>query len=799
MPEKIFSFPRQKLPASEKTPEWAKQNVKAAITLADYDSSKVRKSKEEMNLNYRLVSGDFDEKDVDRSLNPQNLKGLRWPAKIQNYPIELTKLDVLKGEELSRSFNWFLRAVNDHVVIIKEEKEKSELTNYAVSQFLNPNFSEAQAKKDLQKMKRYYNYDYQDKREEMGTRLLQHIWKTQKVPYITTDAFYDIVTVAEEIYACDIVHGEPHNRKVRPRSLSVFGNGESNYIDSAFIIVEDDWWSKGTVIDTFFDDLTEEQVKDIDEGTFHSRGATNIVLAGPMNMSEELVLAYGTQLIPLTSKDSFYYGGGFDGEGNIRVSRAVWQSFVDVYYLTSYIDGIEVHDYVSTDYKPNKKFGEKVEKQWLKEWWQGYCIGGPNNGIFLKMERLPRLGMTLNNPSKVMSPYVGTIYTIGEKAYSLVDRIRPYKYLYNITMTRAELASARNKGILAELDLARIPDGWEPEIWMMYAELNGYFVTDSFKAGNEGPATGRLLSNLNNRQPATMDLDSSQSIISNLEFARYIKNEINEITGITAQREGVMSNRETLGGINKSLQQSSFITEPYFFIHDNTKLRLLELNLETAKHCYRDQTFSVSMMDDGLIGKVLNVDGPMLAETAYGMYLSDGREDTELFQYIRQYAHAALQNDKARFKDLFDIMRSKSIAAVGRRMEEAEDSRVAEQEAAEERQYQSQENISQMNIKWEMMKFEQETAIEMRKLENEIVLKEMDLVALRYKTDTDSQTKREQTEKDLQVSRDKLQGQLKQLRQKNIEFEKKLQQERDLFNKQLASQRREKVKADVNI
>ena len=243
----------------------------------------------------------------------------------------------------------------------------------------------------------------------------------------------------------------------------------------------------------------------------------------------------------------------------------------------------------------------------------------------------------------------------------------------------------------------------------------------------------------------------------------------------------------------------AFITEPYFYIHDNTKLRLLELNLETAKHCYRDQAFSVSMMDDGLIGKVLNVDGPMLAETAYGMYLSDGREDTELFQYIRQYAHAALQNDKARFKDLFDIMKSKSIAAVGKRMEEAEDARVAEQEAAEERQYQSQENISQMNIKWEMMKFEQETAIEMRKLENEIVLKEMDLAALRYKTDTDSQIKREQVEKDLQVSRDKLQGQLEQLRQKNIEFEKKLQQERDLFNKQLASQRREKVKADVNI
>ena len=102
-------------------------------------------------------------------------------------------------------------------------------------------------------------------------------------------------------------------------------------------------------------------------------------------------------------------------------------------------------------------------------------------------------------------------------------------------MTRAEMASARNKGILAELDLARIPEGWEPDIWMMYAELNGWFITDSFKEGNEGAAMGKLLNNINNRAPSTMNLDASQVIMSNLELARYIKNEINEITGIPLQ------------------------------------------------------------------------------------------------------------------------------------------------------------------------------------------------------------------------------------------------------------------------
>lgn len=785
MPANLFTYPRQKLSYKEKTDDWAKENIKFGIQLAAYDPGRIRKNKSEMRLNYRLVSGEFDEKDVDRSLNPLNLKGVRWPAKIQNYPIELTKLDILKGEELSRPFNWFLRASNDHVVVQKEEKEEDDIKNYALRQLNNPSFDEAIVRRDLQKMKKYYNYDYQDEREEMGTRLLQHLWRTQRVPYITTDAFYDIVTVAEEIYACDVFHSEPTNRKVKPINISVFGNGESNYIDNSMIIVEDSYMSLGSITDMFYDELTEDQVKMLDEGIHHSRLGQNLMLAGPMDLNEEYVLSYGTQLIPISSKDSFYYGGGFDDQGNIRLSRVVWQSKVKTGYLTYFVDGEEMHDYVSEDYQIDKSAGETIKWQWITEWWQGYCIGNYTNGIFVKMERLPRIGMSVNNPSKVMSPYVGTIYTIGDKAYSLVDRVRPYKYLYNITMTRAELAMARNKGILAEMDLARIPDGWEPDIWMMYAELNGWFITNSFKEGNEGSAMGKLLSNLNNRGPSTMNLDSSNSIISNLEFARYIKNEINEITGITPQREGQVSNRETLGGINRSLQQSTFITEPYFFIHDNTKLRLLELNLETAKYCYKNENFSLNIMDDGLIAKTLNVDGPMLAETSYGLYLSDGHDDAELFQFIRQYAHAALQNDTAKFKDIFEIMRSKSIAAVGKRMEQAEDERISELEAQQQKEYEAQQSAVEAQIRWDQMKFEQEMRLEMRKLENEILLKQMELDARRTDSEGRENIENKKLEAEIAEAKAQMKLELKKLHAENERFNRELAEERKKFMKEL--------------
>jgi hypothetical protein len=393
-----------------------------------------------------------------------------------------------------------------------------------------------------------------------------------------------------------------------------------------------------------------------------------------------------------------------------------------------------------------------------------------------------------------MPPYVGTIYTIGDKAYSLIDRIRPYKYLYNITMTRAEMASARNKGILAELDLARIPEGWEPDIWMMYAEMNGWFVTDSFKTGNEGAAMGKLLNNINNRAPATMNLDASAVIQANLEFARYIKNEINEITGISQQREGAMQNRETLGGINKALEQSSFITEPYFYIHDNTKLRLLELNLETAKHCYKSQSFSLSVMDDGLIGQVLKVNGPMMSETAYGLYMSDGKDDDELFNYIRQYAHAALQNDSIKFKDIFEVMKAKSIPAVGKKLEEAEDARLSEKQLSEDNATKAKQNAVETQIKWDQMKFQQTMEIEMKKLDNAIALKQMDLEGLKYKVDANTETERTKIMQDIQASRDKLAADYEKLRVENEKFERKLIEERDQFNK--ANNLKQKVSAN---
>ena len=137
-----------------------------------------------------------------------------------------------------------------------------------------------------------------------------------------------------------------------------------------------------------------------------------------------------------------------------------------------------------------------------------------------------------------MPPYVGTVFNINSsEGVSLMDRIKPYKYLYNIYMRRTELASARNKGVIAELDLAMIPDGWDEELVMMYAEANGYMITDSFKEGSKGQSMGKLVSHVRQRGLDVINLSAADVIKANLELAMYVKNELSEISGVSPQRE----------------------------------------------------------------------------------------------------------------------------------------------------------------------------------------------------------------------------------------------------------------------
>jgi hypothetical protein len=418
--------------------------------------------------------------------------------------------------------------------------------------------------------------------------------------------------------------------------------------------------------------------------------------------------------------------------------------------------------------------------------------------MYKRIEPLPRIGSKFSNPSICIPPYVGTIYSIGGgTSVSLMDRVKPYKYLYNVYMRRTELASARNKGVIAELDLAEIPDGWDEELVMMYAEANGYMVKDSFKEGKKGQATGKLVGTIKQRASDAINLNSSEVILANLKLAQYVKNELGEVAGITPQREGQIDNRETYGGVERSVTQSSHITEEWFRVHDNTKLRVLECLLETAKYAWKNATGEnakkLQYVDDGMITHLFTVDGRRLAETEYGYYISDGQNDAELIQAIKQLSLAALQNDKATFKDLFTIYRDTSVAGMIRKLEDSEEQRNQREDDIRKEGLASQERIQNALNELEMMKLEQDERIENNRLDAEIYMKELD-VQVQY-AKIDNQVGLGQMTEDEAAKRkheiDKLKLQLDQrreeMKEKSRQFYDKLDVQRNLVRMQTQS------------
>lgn len=98
-------------------------------------------------------------------------------------------------------------------------------------------------------------------KEARANNLLTHYVKEYNMPLLFNQGFTDALAVGEEIYQCDIVGGEPVIERLDPLKVRVFKNGYSNKIEDADLIIIEDYWSPGKIIDTYYDSLTKKDME----------------------------------------------------------------------------------------------------------------------------------------------------------------------------------------------------------------------------------------------------------------------------------------------------------------------------------------------------------------------------------------------------------------------------------------------------------------------------------------------------------------------------------------------------------
>lgn len=740
-------FPNQKLPSSKKTKEWAKQNIDFAENFILGKRASKFKPRVEKIINYDLLNGKIVDSDIYNLFDPFGLGLGSAPTNIQNYNLVRSKVDLLVGEEWKRKFDWKLIATNYDSISNKETIKKEKLMQIAMEAIQSQSVDEKEIEKRIKELDKYANYEYQDIRELTGTRILQYLWRDQDIKLKFNKGMYDVLTVGEELYRTDIVGGNPIIEKVNPVNVECLMMGESSNVEDAEMIIEYGYKGIGKIIEEFYDVLSPTEISNLENnenirmmgvtgGGFFGNQWRNTPYAAPVHNT-----MYNGEGIMVEAVSDFngVFGNYYNNQGEVRILRVRWLSKLKRYIL-SYIDpntGDKMETLVSEHFKLDedlKARGFSTKEIWVDEWWEGTKIG---SDLYIKLQ--PRIVQfrDMANPAIARSGYVGSYYNINNtQTLSLVDRMKPFQYLYNIIMRRIELAIASWKPPITEINLALKPNAWDLKDYMHYLGM-GFSFIDPFNTVNEGVAKGQLAGSMNTFSGAKINPSDSMGnyIAQNINLLTYIEMMMGKVSGITDQRQGQVSNNETVGGVERSVTQSSHITEYYFALHDNVKKRALSDLLETAKIAYGDLgNEKVHYILDDVTYRSLELDVDNFVDSSYGIFVSDSAEDTELRQMLKQLAHAGIQNDKVNFTQLIDIFSSDSMSAIRKKIERAE----TDKEKANQEQFQAQldnakelENMRSQQIAEERDFKASETA---KQRVHELLLKQVDIKLQALKT-----------------------------------------------------------------
>lgn len=717
--------------------------------------------------------------DMKYYLNPYNDKNYYVPDKIQHYPIANDLLGVLIGEEYNKKFDFFVRVSNMDAISSKEEDMKGDMQQKLLGLINQEGLSEQEVQNELQSISKYFKYEYQDVREIRANYLIDHYVKELDFKLKMNEAFKDALITAEESVMFDIVGDEPVMIKLNPNKLHVLRNSKSSKLEDADIIIYEDHWSPGLILDTYHDEFKDKDVTEIERLSVNSTGD------GMKNTSDA---DYWVRNPNEFAMDGFIDNAGLNGngyiddQGNIRVLRVFWKSKRKVFKVKSHdpITGEESYDYKDESYVVRKELGEEATTEWINEAWEGTKIG---ENIYINMRPRKVQYNRLSNPSKCHFGIIGQVYNTNQsEGVSLLDRMKPTTYLYDIVYDKLLKTLAKDGGTAIEVDLAKIPEKISMDKWLYFLRKDGVAVVDSFNEGSRGAATGKIAGNFNT---TGKQLNFSQAAeIQNLtSLLIYLKSSLQDLSGVSDQRKGSTKASETASGIERSVVQSSHITQELFAIHDNFKKRCLECLLETSKIALKGNKKKLQYISDDYANQLFEIDGDEFAECDYGIIIDQDANNSQLEQKVEQLAHAWSQNETVKPSTILSIMKGSSLSKAMRDI----DTDVKEKKQEAQEQLQQQQQMQQQQLEAQQQQAQQSIELEAMKFDREM---ELD----KYKIDMDNQTKISVAamnaipdDQDDSIEREKL-------NQAKKEAESKLKMEKSKLNEEIR-----KNKADESI
>lgn len=706
-----YNFPNQKISDSKKNEKWYKKCVDFAEGLVgsnEYYRGEFGNKTE----NYNLRANIIDVRNFEKYINPAQLDLDNFPAKFQHVGIGNAKIDLLLGDYISRKreFKVYISGKDEDSNTRKEEELKQRLFEKTLA-ILAKKPDEETVQKEVEKVKQFMTYDYQDLAEKTANLILQREYKENNFEFLFRRTFEDLLVSGEQVIQCDVLGGKPVMRRIDPRNVFTMGGGSSLYLHEKDIIVIYQYRSVGQILDDYWDELTDNDVKKLEERDQYlsdyqsdyflsNRGdlASLVSNTGQITGTDNGSTADDTiKLISPNVIEKYAFGGDFNERGEVREVTVYWRSRRKIGKLT-YIDefGDEQITYVNEYYKPNKDEGETVKYMWINEWLRGTKIG---QNIYVKMEPVAHSSKSMTNLSSGTPPIIGmTTNTNGYKVQSCMDLLKPFDYAYDIGFWKRELEIATFKGTATAVNTALIPSGWDPAEWLQYTAVDKVMFLDPTQEVMKGPAQGKAAGSFNTFITQEVSMGANTTGIQMLtNYLANIEATMGKIAGVQGAREGEIGTRAAVRNVQAEISQFAKVTERWFQLDSEFRRLVLHKYLEACKIAYKDNPQRGSFLLDDL-GQQFVQQYSEFSETEFDIHVSDSNNDTQLFNDLRQLAQAAIQNGNAQIADLVSIYTSGSSQNIARKLKDSSERMAQQQKEMQQQAQQSAQQMKQMEM-----------------------------------------------------------------------------------------------------
>jgi hypothetical protein len=714
------NFPRQILSDKEKDQKWCEQNLDAmSMYLSNYQNNLYVNDRYKDIRNYQAYHGHFDPKDYEYITDQY---GTPFPARMTNYNIVAPKIDLLTSEEMRRPLESRVTSINREAMSRKEDVKISlkmrELLDERVAELKKA--TGIDFKLDNQEMpipddiELYMKYTYKEMIEEVAEDGLEYLIENYNWKDVFKNGFRDFLVTGKVFYKVDILNGDPHIRRVDPRNIAYDASGENDFLEDAQWVVEQRWLSINEILDEFRDQLTKDNILELEKIRHISSGSE---------------LAHYNKTLEWINYDS---STGL----RIRVIHGEWKSIRPLKFKISpnkYDPEKPFRKLVGDNYRARK--GEKIETKYVDDIWQGTKIAGQ---VLVDCRRRPNQVRSVDDAGPTPLSYTGCLHNMSAgRVTGLVDVVKHIQVLYNVVMYHIELTLSRAGGKAVVYDVSQMPSniGMDMQTVLYHIKNDGIIPINS---RDEGADTAKF----NQFQQVDFTLSNSVQQLINLKLM--LEQTAGQVCGISPQREGAVSQYEAVGNVQRTVIQSNLVTESWFYQHSLVKKSVLERVCNLMKIAWSEGKKAAFVLGDGAY-KMINI-FPDISLNDYGVHLGTGEKDDAIKQSLVQLSQSALQSGQIGLLDVVRVLKADSLTEAEHVLEQGleamqEQQKVVQEQQAQMQQAEAQAKEAELNHEKEIKQIDGEYKVKAAEINAEARIQAAEIETMARREISDSQTR----------------------------------------------------------